>query len=60
MVATNRFLPWQLSQSLVKYNENYLTYVKLITSLQLYMASQKSLLIPIYLHIVICLTINRM
>ena len=28
MVGTNRFLPWQLSQNLAKYNENYLTYVK--------------------------------
>ena len=28
MVGANRFLPWQLSQNLAKYNENYLTYVK--------------------------------
>ena len=28
MVGTNRLLPWQLSQNLAKYNENYLTYVK--------------------------------
>ena len=62
MVGTNRFLPWQLSQNLAKYNENYLTYVYNYNNLclQLYMASQKSLFIPIYLHIVICRIMNRM
>ena len=28
MVGSNRFLPWQLSLNLDKYNENYLTYVR--------------------------------
>ena len=28
MVGSNRFLPWQLSLNLAKYNENYLTYVR--------------------------------
>ena len=28
MVGSNRFLLWQLSLNLAKYNENYLTYVK--------------------------------
>ena len=28
MAGSNRFLPWQLSLNLAKYNENYLTYVR--------------------------------
>ena len=28
MVGSSRFLPWQLSLNLAKYNENYLTYVR--------------------------------